>query len=216
MLALWEPGVDGRVRISGVHDPEGLLELHVGDLGNVRQFPPAALSEAANGLAGEVCLVLEVAGSEGQLGLLALLGQIDTTSRRETYHHWAQMLAAALDAEKLQHAVETSEERYAAAARAANDGLWEHSYATGESYLSERGPRPAGRPERRAGRPHRDPPGDPPGGRGQAQPDPARRQDQADTPIEMEYRVVGRSGAARWLLTRALGVATTTAWCGAS
>jgi diguanylate cyclase (GGDEF)-like protein/PAS domain S-box-containing protein len=206
VLALWEAGTDGRLRISGVHDPEDLLKLHVGDLDHVRRFPPVAMSKAADGAAGEACVVLNVAGPDGDLGLLALLGRIDPTSKRETYYHWAELLRTALLAESLRHAATAGEERYAAVARAANDGLWEHNYTTGESLVSERGRDLLGVP--------RDGDVDLPTVCRAVHPEDQARLNQTllaartrpDTPIELELRVVGRSGAVRWLLTRALGI----------
>ena len=134
VLALWHGPAGGGLRVEGVHDPGGILDVEVGSDTQVRSFPPTALMDAADGAVGEICIVVPVASAEQELGLLAMIGKIDTTSIRETYHHWAEMLCRALEGEALQNAVRASEERYAFAVQAANDGLWERDVATNETY----------------------------------------------------------------------------------
>jgi diguanylate cyclase (GGDEF)-like protein/PAS domain S-box-containing protein len=71
-------------------------------------------------------------------GLLAVISRPDNTSALQTYRHWANQLCASFEAEELQDAVRESEERYAFAAQASNDGLWESNLKTAEFYLSGR------------------------------------------------------------------------------
>jgi diguanylate cyclase (GGDEF)-like protein/PAS domain S-box-containing protein len=208
VLAMWEgPVEEGNLRIAGVHDPSGLLDAHVGQLTNVRRFPPPTLVDAPDGLADEMCVVVPVATLEHHLGLLALVGEIDTTATRETYYYWAEMLFRAFEGDELQNAVRTSEERYALAVRAANDGLWEWYVDSRALYLSPQ---------------CRDLLGIAAGAEldlmdlfRDVHPDdlPALTQavdaahKKADTPVETECRVVGRDGVAHWMLVRVLGVA---------
>ncbi|WP_197024660.1 EAL domain-containing protein [Cellulomonas sp. KRMCY2] len=144
VLALWEGGQEDdpasrTLRISGVHDPGGLLGDLVGTVIDVEQFPPAALVADATAAQRRVCVVVPVRGREHAWGLLAVVTEIETTSARETYHYWAGLLASALEERALQAAVRASERRYAFAARAANDGLWELDPETDGFYVSERG-----------------------------------------------------------------------------
>ena len=207
ILALWHARAGGGLRVEGIHDPGGILDVAVGSDTQVRCFPPTAMMDAADGAVGEICIVVPVASAEQELGLLALIGRIDTTSARETYHHWAEMLCWALEGELLQNAVRASEERYAFASRAANDGLWERDVASGATYLSQR---------------CRDLLGVEPDvdGSGGSLIDGVHPEDRqklgdalayaeanAELPVEVEYRRPLPDGSVRWLLTRVLGVA---------
>ena len=113
----------------------------VGDRLSVAGFPPDRLIDEADADAGNdhrACLVVPVVDAQRDWGLLAVVGRIDTSSTLETYQRWATQLAATLHERQLQAAVRSSEERYALAARATNDGLWELDFATGTFYVSER------------------------------------------------------------------------------
>src|SRR5665648_92176 len=208
VLALWDgPPEVGRLRVTGVHDPDGAIPHAVPEAMGVREFPPAGLIAAADSTAGEVCIVLPVRASSHDWGLLAVLGVIDTTSLREAYHHWNQLLSSALVGEGLQRAVRASEERYSQVARAANDGLWELDVATGATYLSQRFRDLLGtaadadadlntwltvvHPDDRAA---------------------VRRAirtavERAEIAVEIEHRVVAPDRDDRWLLLRGMGVA---------
>jgi diguanylate cyclase (GGDEF)-like protein/PAS domain S-box-containing protein len=209
VLALWEgPVSEGRMRVEGVHDPDGLLDVRVGDEAQVRSFPPDSLVDAADGLDGEMCLVVPVASTDHELGLLALLGKVDVTSTRESYCHWAEMLCRALANAELQDAVQASEERYAFAARAANDGLWDWNRVTGRVYLSERCrdlldiPTDAVPDEHTIARCVH------PGDRDAVERTMTALTKQSDAPVQLEFRVRLRDGTSRWVLCRALGVAS--------
>jgi len=208
VLALWDgPPEVGRLRVTGVHDPNGAIPHAVPEAMGVREFPPAGLIAAADSTAGEVCIVLPVRDSSHDWGLLAVLGVIDTTSLREAYYHWSQLLSSALVGEGLQQAVRASEERYSQVARAANDGLWELDVATGATYLSQRCRDLLGtaadtdadlntwltvvHPDDRAA---------------------VRRAirtavERAEIAVEIEHRVVAPDRDDRWLLLRGMGVA---------
>jgi diguanylate cyclase (GGDEF)-like protein len=202
-LALWDgPPDEGRLRVAGVFDSTGGLTLAPGDVVGVRAFPPPDLVSAADGADGETCVVLRVATAEHDLGLLAVLG--DNASVRETYHHWAEMLCRALERERLEAAVRTSEERYEFATKAARDGLWEFGLAAGHIRLTascrelldvngdvdQAGWLDTVHPEYREAVLT-------------ALTDASVR---GDTPVEVEYQGVRQDGTTSWLLLRAFGV----------
>jgi len=139
VLGLWvgDPS-DGRLRVVGVHGRDQRWAALVGTEMDARSFPPRELVEAADLSAGRVCVALPVGTVERSWGLLAIEGGVDLAVTRETYHHWAALLGAALDAQSLQQALGDSEKRYADAARASNDGLWEWDLVTGHPWISER------------------------------------------------------------------------------
>ena len=138
-LALWRDEVPtGRLQIAGIYDPEGLLPDLVGTGTVAERFPPAALVSAARTDDRSVCIVLPLHTRERDWGLLTVIGDINTTSALETYRHWAAQLCVSFEAQELQEAVRTREERYALAARASNDGLWEWNQHTQQIYMSER------------------------------------------------------------------------------
>ena len=139
VLGLWEDGPSsGQLRVTGTYDPASLLPNLVGTVTTPEHFPPAPLIAASQPADRGVCVVVPVHTTKRYWGLLAVVGEIYTTSARETYHHWAALLCASLESERLQETVRESEERYALAARATNDGLWEWDSGTGYVYLSDR------------------------------------------------------------------------------
>jgi diguanylate cyclase (GGDEF)-like protein/PAS domain S-box-containing protein len=155
----------------------------------------------------EACFVVPVRTRERDWGLLAVVGPIDTTSSRDTYLHWAQLMCAAFEGELLQAAVRASEQRHAHAARAANDGLWEFDARNGTLYASDRCRALLAVPEDAPmtvdvweSSTH---PEDLPSVR-------AAMHEAKTTPgtaVEVEYRVRTAEGGYRWVLARGLGVA---------
>lgn len=146
-LGLWEgPPSDGLLRIQGVYDPSGSIDHLRGELCRFEEFPPRAVTEvpraqdAGGPESAEVAYVVPVRGPTGDHGLLCVVGPLDDEfgSGRATHNHWAALLGAALRERKLLESVRRSEERYAAAAEAARDGLWEYDFDTQELYLSDR------------------------------------------------------------------------------
>ena len=209
-LALWEDGpLSGRLRVVGTYDPEGLLPNVLGAATIVEHFPPTSLIAAAEPADRGVCVVVPVRTLERDWGLLAVVGEIDATSARETYHHWVSQLCASFAEEDLQEAVRESEERYGLAARATNDGLWEWDLRTWDFYTSDRccallGLEPGPRADRLA--------------QWQAlvHPDDVAEMrrgmrtaaiGQQET-VNSEYRIRTADGSYRWVLARALGVRT--------
>lgn len=209
LLALWEgPPSEGRLRISGMHDPLDLLagSLTPGDVVDSATFPPRALVESVDAAGGEVCQVIPVHTLEREWGLLVVLGRVDIEQMREPYHHWMVLVGAAQEGAELAEAVRRSEERYAHVVRAANDGLWELDLTDGSFYLSARCRELLGIPEMDSSEYAAAwtavvVPDDRPGA---AQ----VLTDAIDNPqgvIEIEYRIQ-HDAAERWVLARALAV----------
>ncbi|HEY8719700.1 EAL domain-containing protein [Pengzhenrongella sp.] len=208
VLALWEDGHTGsRLRIVGTYDPDGRLPHLIGSPVRPERFPPAALISAARADDLGICVVVPVRTKERDWGLLAVVGEIDTTSARESYQHWAALLCASLESKRLQEAVRKSEERYALAARAANDGQWEWDASTEHVFLSDRCCTLLGlAPEARTGRL----------AQWQAVVHPEDLAEmrrgmrvvttgQQET-VDSQYRVRTAAGSYRWMLVRAISV----------
>ncbi|MGW6129923.1 EAL domain-containing protein [Cellulomonas sp. NPDC055163] len=209
LLALWDDAAPGApLRLAGVHDPDGLLDHHVGAELDWRRFPPSDLVGAADGAQGEVCLVVPVRTPARRWGLLAVLGVVNSRSSHEAYHHWATLLGSVLEGEELALSARASEARYAHAARAANDGLWELDLGTRAMYVSPRGrqllgldPDAPARMERWTEVTH-------PQDQERVRASFAQALDSPEVPVEVEYRVRRPDGTYHWLLSRGLGVAT--------
>lgn len=139
VLALWEEDLTSpRLRVAGSYDPDGLLPDLVDLSTTAEEFPPEELIAAARTAEGSVCVVVPICTKDRGWGLLAVIGRPDTASALQTYRHWANQLCASFEAQELQESVRHSEQRYAFAAQASNDGLWESNLKTAEFYLSER------------------------------------------------------------------------------
>ncbi|MDO8108083.1 EAL domain-containing protein [Isoptericola sp. b441] len=139
VLGLWEDGVEGGpVTVAGVHDADGRMPDLLGTSVSTHRFPPVELRQLAEPAQAEVCVVVPVRTPTRPWGLLALVARIETASARETFHHWATLLGAALDQRELQEGLHAFEQRYAAVARAMHEGLWEWNLESDSLYLSER------------------------------------------------------------------------------
>jgi diguanylate cyclase (GGDEF)-like protein/PAS domain S-box-containing protein len=209
-LGLWSgTPSEQTLEIAGTYDPEGVFKPLIGTTMNIEQFPPRAMLGLADASEKLVTYVVPVRGSTGDHGLLAMVAGLESefAIERGTYDYWAALLGAALREKRMLADVRRSEKRYALAARAANDGLWEHDIATDETYLSDRcadlldappgtsrlsgvlmaGVHPDDLPRLREAL--------------------AMVEERADVPVQIEYRRVRPDGSVRWVLTRALGVA---------
>jgi diguanylate cyclase (GGDEF)-like protein len=103
-LALWEgEPAQGRVRIAGRHDPDGMLPDLVGTICTIEQFPPTSLIELADPQSNEVTIVIPVKARGLDYGLLAVVAEIDAlaVNGRETHNQWAALLTAALEQQDL-------------------------------------------------------------------------------------------------------------------
>jgi diguanylate cyclase (GGDEF)-like protein/PAS domain S-box-containing protein len=109
---------------------------HVG----IESFPPAALVSLARPQLAEITTVLPVRTATKDWGLLALVGPLETSvnTGHDFYFQCAALLSVALEQEGTVRSLRSSEERYALAARAANDGLWDWDLLDGRVMLSDR------------------------------------------------------------------------------
>lgn len=231
-LGLWvghSPG-DREVEIVGVNDTSGMLSRLVGTRTPASQFPPAALTRAGSIGSSDLTLVLPVTFGGSDWGLLAIDGTVDTrmTSGRDKYNHWAALLAVALDQERLMSSlrdkrlaleeaaareraladtIRASEERYALASMAAQDGTWDWDVSAGTVYYSPRWKQTLGYGEEQIGssptewldRVH-------PDDRSELSAAIAAQLGGARTPLELEHRVQTSSGDYRWMMCRAVTV----------
>jgi diguanylate cyclase (GGDEF)-like protein len=105
-LALWaDTPSSGRLRIVGVYDPKRVLPRLVDSTITTEQFPPEPIAAAAGLGDLSMCVVVPVRTKDRDWGLLAVVGEIDTSSARETYQHWAALLCASLESDRLQEEV---------------------------------------------------------------------------------------------------------------
>jgi len=114
--------------------------LPVGGHVGVRSFPPPELVSLAQPAAGEITIVLPVRTAAKDWGLLALVSPLETTvvTGRDFYFQCAALLSMALEQEGMVRSLRFSEERYALAASAANDGLWDWDLLAGRVIFTER------------------------------------------------------------------------------
>ncbi|MBB2924764.1 EAL domain-containing protein [Cellulomonas cellasea] len=217
-LALWEGDpADGVLHVTGVFDPEGRLDEAPSGTLRIEDFPPRALVEQADAGVGDVLYVVPVRGVNGDHGFLCVLGACERGSRSDpatyahwatTHNHWAAVLGVALKQKALLGHLGRSEERYSLAASAAKDGLWEWEAGHGHVYVSERCRELLGVADDAevtldtwVALAH-------PLDTARVAAELGRAVDEPGVPVEVEYRVTGPGGAARWVLTRCLAVAS--------
>lgn len=220
-LGLWtgDPGAS-RLRLTAPYDPDARLTAPLDTEVAVEDFPPRAIAEQADTTRGEVTFVVPVRGAFGDHGLLCLVGVVDAllSTGRAMYNHWAALLGAALKQWNLSQAVRRNEERYALAAAATEDGLWDWDVHGQACFYSERLQTMLGidqerivapglRDPERDGAPELDPWTD------AVHPDDAAALFAAMTdavgnlvPFEVEHRIRRPDGEYRWVLCRALPV----------
>jgi diguanylate cyclase (GGDEF)-like protein/PAS domain S-box-containing protein len=193
-------------------------------------FPPGEVLDSVQADDDTVTYLLPVRTPSTNWGVLAVVGPVEqaATTGHDLFYQWAGMLGITLDREALveslreqregladayrreRELVETlrhSEERYALAARAASDGLWDWDLGRNTVYYSPRWKALLGYSDETVGtspdewisRVHED---DRPGLveaidrglRGEAE------------SFELEHRILGSDGRHRWTLCRALAV----------
>lgn len=164
-LGLWHPvGKTDRLAVHGGYErlapgahPN---DLSTGEIVPVEAFPPARLLQDS-GATGRLVVITQVRFEGSDWGLLAVAGGriLQSSLVQETFQQWSILMSTALDAERadadlarqaleLKTAYETemalinevrvSEERYALAAEAAQDALWDWDIASGTVFYSNR------------------------------------------------------------------------------
>lgn len=200
-------------------------------------FPPTELLDRlAQEQSGSLALLLPVKTLASDWGFLALVVPPGATlTGQESYFQWSALLSQALDYDavtgslrqrnedlaisyqrerdmaqrerEMADAIRQSEERYALAARAANDGLWDWDLTTGSIYYSARWKQMLGYAEETVGnspeewfsRVH-------PEDRAALMGTLAGRRHGERGPFEIEHRIRSADGTYRWVLCRGLGV----------
>ena len=166
-LGLWSAdreeggGRQHLLTMRGAYTREGPPLTEVPTQVRVEDFPPAGLLEDVKWAAGEIGVVLPVRTNGMDLGLMAMIAPVEVTQvtgrdllfennalvsvavEREVMTEWLRSqtedLARAYKRERdLVEEIQRSEERYALAARAANDGLWDWDLGGGSVYYSDR------------------------------------------------------------------------------
>ena len=94
--------------IVGTYDPDGTLPDLLDAQLPARRFLPSRSSLRSSRQSGEICVVVPVRTAARDWGLLAVVGDVDATSAREPYQHWAALLCAALESQRLQQEVSRS------------------------------------------------------------------------------------------------------------
>ncbi len=204
VLATWENGVEGGLlEIVGVHDPSASLGGLARTL-TTQQFPPRELIDLTRASEGQMCVIVPVRTPTRHWGFFALIAQVETTSARETHHHWATLLGAALDQQDLQDVLHSSEQRYAAVVRATDDGMWEWHRVDRELYMSDRCREMLGLDQ--AATPAAVLAGIDAEDQARLREAIAEARSVRDRTVELSFRI-RRDGVERWLLLRGIGLA---------
>lgn len=232
-LGLWtgpEREDDRPLHIVGTYDADNRLDKLVGTDATAATFPPTALTTLTAPDSGHVVFVVPLRSDTRDWGVLAVVAPPEFRSLvgRGMENHWAALAAIALDQEELfaslrrqqeeltesyarerelADGVRASEERYALAVQAANDGLWDWDVTSGRVYYSPRCKAILGLAEDDVS----DAPGEwldrvHPDDRGEVTAAVAAQLNGASTPLESEHRLRAADGSYRWVSCRALAV----------
>ncbi len=163
-LGLWDdragPG-SGVLRVAGRYGVGTAGALVPGSQFPAPAFPPLGALTAGSFQQGDLVYVLPVRTVEHDWGMLAVAGPPEAAAKtgRDIYFQWAALVGVALDHDALVDSLEQqqaslaaayrreqelaaevreSEERYALAASAVNDGLWDWDVQRGAVFYSER------------------------------------------------------------------------------
>ena len=145
-LGLWagphgeDEWITGPLEVAGVFGPGMPERLAPGTPVKASDFPPVAALTAEGCGPDDVVLVLPVRTAARYWGILAVVGQPEAaaSSGGDIYFQWTALLGITLDNEALLEDVRAQGERYALAARAANDGLWDWDISDGTVFYSPR------------------------------------------------------------------------------
>ncbi len=162
-LGLWEPGLPGRIAVHGIYNQDrqdpASITLPQSDV-PVESFPPTWMLRDASGV-GRLVVLTQIRFEDSDWGVLAVAGGpvLQSSVIQETFLQWSLLMSASLDQEKanadldrqageltaayetevaLLEEVRVSEERYALAAEAAHDALWDWDIASNKIFYSSR------------------------------------------------------------------------------
>jgi len=203
-----EPGA-GPLRVAGVFGAGVEERLPIGSTLNVAAFPPVASLTAEGSATDDLVLVLPVRTPSRHWGVLAVSGQVEAATQTggDIYAQWTALLGMALDHDALVEEIRGSEERYALAAQAANDGLWDWDVPSGTVFYSPRWKAMLGYAEDEVGnapsewlsRVH-------PDDRDDLEDMLERQLSRGEGSLELEHRMLSKEGSYRWGLCRAITV----------
>ena len=145
-LGLWagaqgdEEWNSGPLQVAGVFGPGLDKRLAPGTELRASAFPPVAALTAEGCQPDDVVMVLPVRTAARYWGILALVGQPEAAASAggDIYFQWTALLGMTLDNDALLEDVRANGERYALAARAANDGLWDWDVSQDSVFYSPR------------------------------------------------------------------------------
>lgn len=107
-LALWDGEPENnQLTVVGDFSRGQSLGL-VGTSLRTEDFPPRSLIQQGDPASREVTVVVPVSARDKNWGLLAVVAKIDAVTARETYRHWAALLAPALESQRRQEEVRRS------------------------------------------------------------------------------------------------------------
>ena len=134
------PGEDTTIELAGSFVSNSSDSLPIGNHIGIQSFPPSTLVSLARPAAAEITTILPVRTATRDWGLLALVGPLKTTvtTGHDFYFQCAALLSMALEQEGTVRSLRSSEERYALAARAAHDGLWDWDLLNARVVFSDR------------------------------------------------------------------------------
>lgn len=230
-FGMWVGDAPGReLELVGVFSRDEPLQHLQGRRYTLDSFPPTEIVALPGRVPGDAVFVIPVKIKSSDWGLIALAGPIETkfATGRETFNQWAALLTVALDHEavlqslreqrahlalayrrerELVESIRVSEERYALAADAANDGLWDWNLIANQIYYSSRWKAMLGYAEAAVGT-------SPDEWLSRVHPDDRAslaeaitHHIQGSTPaLEYEHRLLGSDGTYRWVLCRGQAV----------
>jgi diguanylate cyclase (GGDEF)-like protein/PAS domain S-box-containing protein len=214
-FAVWGSGAGDKdvgpqpLRVAGVFGAGVGERLPIGSTLSLADFPPVASLIADGSEPDDLVLVLPVRTAARHWGVLAVSGQVEAATQTggDIYFQWTAMLGIALDHDALVEEIRASEERYALAARAANDGLWDWDVPSGTVFYSPRWKAMLGYAEDEVGntpaewfsRVH-------PDDRHELKEMVDRQLCRGEGSLEFEHRMITKDGSYRWGLCRAVAV----------
>jgi diguanylate cyclase (GGDEF)-like protein/PAS domain S-box-containing protein len=145
-LGLWEAapeegdGASKQLRVAGVFGAGMSDRLAAGTTLDVASFPPIGALTSEGCGPEDIVLAIPVRTKAHYWGILALAGEVEAAASAggDVYFQWTALLGMTLDKEALLEEVRASEQRYALAANAANDGLWDWDVTNATVYYSPR------------------------------------------------------------------------------